>query len=124
KSSYLASDTKLATMPASMTIDSSVWLLGENGTIQKFTKGLQDSFAVKRYTQPISKTSLLYTDVDFESLYILDLTNKKIIVVNKDGTYKRQFDVKEFGDLISFSVDEKNKKMFVATEKTVFSFEF
>ncbi|OGH12120.1 MAG: hypothetical protein A2857_01040 [Candidatus Levybacteria bacterium RIFCSPHIGHO2_01_FULL_36_15] len=123
QSSYLINEVSLDN-PVSLSIDGSVWILEASGKIRKFTKGAEETFSIMGLTKKIGKNSIIYTDIDFGSIYVLDKDNQAIISIDKKGQYQNQWDLRSMGKINSFCVDEKNKKIFVSTTTQVFSFSF
>lgn len=124
KGSYFTKDTSLSASPVSMSIDSSIWVLGDNGKVYKFTKGQEDSFSIQGFSKSISKNSIIYTDTDFGNIYILDKDNRRIIVIKKDGTYQSSIEINSLKNISSFAVDEANKKIYILSDNKISSVDF
>ncbi|HRN96052.1 MAG TPA: hypothetical protein PLD54_01235 [Candidatus Levybacteria bacterium] len=126
-SSYSASNyftVAPATTPIAMTIDGSVFVLYDNGKVGKFTRGADDGFNLTGIQGIIGKKSMIYTEEDFSSLYIVDTGNQRLLVVAKNGEVKQEFSWDIFKNATDFAVDEKNKTVYVATSKDLYSFSF
>lgn len=123
KSSYFTEETIFQSQPISMTIDGAVWILNKDATILKFTKGKKDEFVTSGIITPFDSNGVIYTDIDYESLYILNKSSKTIAVVTKKGEYSKSYSFKDVDGIEYFSVDERNKKGYVANSKTVYSFD-
>jgi hypothetical protein len=105
---------------SSITIDGSIWILFKEGVIQKFTKGKTDSFAVLGLDKGLSGPTRIFTTVDFTNLYILDLGNSRIVVLDKNGTYKAQYQAAVIKTATDFEVSETNKKVFVLSSSKIY----
>jgi len=126
-SSYNESDylsNPLQSPPVSMTIDGSIYVLYDNGKIGKFTKGADDGFTLTGFQGTIGKKSYIYKEEDFSNLYILDTSNQRILVASSNGEVKQEFTWDIFKDAVDFSVDEKNKVIYIVTSQDLYSFSF
>lgn len=124
KSSYLTGGAKLSKKPLSLTIDSSIWVTFDDGTLAKFIKGKQEDFTLKSMPAPLGKSTTVTTDVDFDKLYLFDKDNQKIIVTDKAGVYVNQYELASIGKAEEISIDEKGRKIYViTTSNKLFSFD-
>jgi len=105
---------------SSITVDTSMWILMNDGVILKFTRGKPDSFTVNGLDEPLSKPSRIFTNTDTDNLYILDKGNSRIVVLNKNGDYQSQYKADILKDAIDFDVIEKGKKIFVLSKDKVY----
>lgn len=74
-----------------MMIDGSVWVLGSDNRILKFTRGVKDGFNLTGLTKPLSQTVAFYTNADLTNLYLLDKGNSRLVVVSKTGEYQKEY---------------------------------
>lgn len=123
KTSYIAADTRLV-HPVSLAIDGSLWILEQDGTIKKFTKGKPEPFSPKGLSVPLSKNSLIYTEPQFQNLYIVDRDSQKMFILNKTGEYQNQINLQSFGSFSSFSVDEELQTVYLLSSNKLYSFEW
>lgn len=90
KSSYIQSGATLDLEKAtSLAIDSSVYV-ANGGSILKFTRGAKEEFSPKL---PVSgvKLTKIFTDQNIEKVLALDKSKSTMFVLNKTGSYERQF---------------------------------
>lgn len=121
KADYITNNGNLGKKAVSFTIDGSLWILLDNGSIVKYTKGQKEDFQIKNLPKPLSALSLLYTDQDYNNLYILDTQNKIMTILSKTGELIRQTQLPSSKTIVSFAVDEPDKKIFLATGETITS---
>lgn len=119
KSNYLQETADLSKAVA-LTIDGSIWVLLKDGSILKFTKGKQDSFKISGLDKPFSSPSKIYTDKDIDNVYILDNGNSRIVVFNKEGIFKQQYQAPILKNATDFEVLEKEKKIFILSQGKVY----
>lgn len=122
-SSYFSEKPSFEANPISFSIDGSVWILEDNGSIVKFTKGKRETFEMKGLLAPFGANSQIYTDVDYANLYVLDVKNQRVVALSKKGEFQNQYEWNEFANANSFSIDEKNKKGYVIVNDTLNSFD-
>jgi hypothetical protein len=104
----------------SITIDGSIWILLKDGTIEKFTKGKADTFSVTGLDKGFSSPSRIYTTVDFSNIYVLDSGNSRIVVLDKTGTYKAQYQADVLRNATDFEVLETDKKVYALSSGKVY----
>lgn len=117
-------DGAIANTPLSLSIDSSIWVAEEGGVIQKFTKGKPDSLTLKGVSKPLGNNLLIYTDVDYANVYILDGGSARIVSIDKTGVFSAEYSNKIFQNAASFAVDEVSRRIFVISSNKLYSFDF
>ena len=93
-----------------LAIDGNIYI-ATNGTILKFNSGKKQDFTPS--VSGLSSTAKLYTQTDYQRLYILDSGNNKIIILNKDGSVYKNITSDKFNTLKDFTVDEKNSTIYI-----------
>ncbi len=95
-------------------IDGSVWVTNGNQVL-KYTRGKKEDFSIQGLVNTNSDFYNIYTTADIDNLYVVDHTNSAVLVVSKDGTYKKSYQSGEFAKLTSIMVDENAGKMYITT---------
>lgn len=116
-------DKIILNSPVGISIDSSIWIIEDSGKIRKFTKGKEDDFSLKGLVKPLGTGSLLYTDIDYVNIYLLDGKNGRVIQITKNGEVKNQFASKNLINTASFAVDEAGKKVYFVKDSKIYSFD-
>lgn len=109
---YLAKTIDLS-RAVSLAIDTSAWVLMDDGTIKKFTRGNPDDFSLQGLSQSFSHPTRILTNTDMANLYILDPQNSRIVVLRKTGSYETQYQTGILKNAIDLDVQEQDKKIFV-----------
>jgi len=104
----------------SIAIDGSIWILFKDGTIEKFTKGKADTFSISGLDKGFSNPTRIYTTVDFDNIYVLDSGNSRIVVLDKNGSYKAQYQADILKNASDFEVLEADKKVYVLSSGKVY----
>ena len=73
-----------------MAIDGDIWVL-TNDDILHFRRGVPEVFSITGLDVPFVEPVALYTDDDSERLYVLDRGNRRVVVLDKSGEYRKQY---------------------------------
>jgi hypothetical protein len=110
-----------------MAIDGFIYVLYADGTIRKFEAGVPVEFQITEIDKPFSRPAAIYTAPDdvAQYLYIADAGNHRVVQLNKDGRFVRQFkprdeDTVNFGTLRSIFVDELAGKLYLLNDHALY----
>lgn len=110
----------------SFTIDGAVYILSDDGSIQKIFRGEKQDFSFREMpSTPISGKNLkIFTSIDLDYLYILDPENERVLIFTKGekfATYKKQviYGVPDATDLV---VDSNGQKVNLITKDKIYEF--
>lgn len=106
----------------SIAIDGDIYILTTSGEIKKFVAGDEEVFSITGLDPTLSNPTELFTYTDVNYLYILEPTNKRVVVLDKTGKLIKQYTAAEWKNPTGMSVDEKNKTVYVLDSNTVYSF--
>jgi len=107
-----------------LAIDGSIYILQKNGLIYKYFKGKKVEEIKISLTEPLAGENKLFTEIDFQNLYVSDFKNKRLIVLNKQGEVINQYINDEFINLKDFWVTKDEKEAYLLCGKKVFKLEF
>lgn len=106
----------------SMVIDGFIWILLDNGQIVKLSGGLVEPFEIVGIDKPFGSSDGLSGDERSNNLYVMDKSNSRVVVINKDnGQYQTQYESEIINQSKYLYVDEPAKKMYLVTETKVFT---
>jgi hypothetical protein len=74
-----------------MAIDGDVWILNDNGTVQRYRAGTAIPFELEMLPTPLKNPVAIYTRPEADSIYIADAGNQRIVEFDKNGKFVRQF---------------------------------
>lgn len=118
---YLRGDSLDLEDAVSIAIDGSVWLLFNEGTIVKFTRGIKDPFTVSGLEKNFDGAEKLYTDKDLDNLYVLDKNNTRVVVINKDtGEYQAQYIWPGIAGAMDIFASETENKILLLTGERIY----
>lgn len=104
-----------------MVIDSSVWIGTTDGKILRFTQGKENPFIAKGVDPVFGSNLVVYTNDETNNLYVLDMENKRVVVLDKDGLYMSQYTWKSDIPFTNLVVSEKHGKILLLGNDKVYS---
>ncbi|RJR15740.1 hypothetical protein C4579_01525 [Candidatus Microgenomates bacterium] len=117
---YLLFDTLVNISSAQeMAIDGYVWVADQE-RILRFSQGGEDVWRITGLEMPLGKDLDIYSDEYTAHLYILDRTNKRVIVLDKDGTYLAQYHWEAPDEITDFVVSEVINKILLLSRGTIY----
>lgn len=111
------------TKALSWTIDGTVWVLLEKGEILKFTRGSPEGFSISGVSPSLSGATSIYTDENSKHLYVLEPGNKRVVALDKNGSYIAQYFSEKLSEAKDLYVSESEKKMIFLTKGVLYSIE-
>jgi|Napbiome12C3dose_1001474.scaffolds.fasta_scaffold00004_120 hypothetical protein len=122
KREYLSKDTSADFGNAlRMQIESSVYILKNDGEIVRYTRGDKDNFAYSGLDKGVKDPKSFFVSSDTENLYLLDSGNSRLLILTKTGTYKGQATGNKFATSSDLAVDEKGKKIYLLDGSKIYS---
>jgi hypothetical protein len=110
-----------------MAIDGFIYVLYADGTIRKFEGGTPVDFQVTEIDRPIDRAAAIYAAPDdvAQYIYVADAGNARVVQLNKDGRFVRQFKPRDeerfdFNTLRSLFVDELGGKLFLLNDRALY----
>ena len=107
----------------SIAIDSNVYVGTSNGQILKFLSGDLQTWGNTTIDPAPGVMSALWTSADVDRIVALDATNKRILVLDKNGGLVNQIVSSAFNQPSSLTVDSVAKKIYVSDGQKVLQFE-
>jgi hypothetical protein len=117
---YFVFDTLIDIQSAtSMAIDGTVWVV-DKGKILHFIQGKESEWKIVGLTELLGEKLAVFTDEATANIYVLDSQNRRVIVVDKTGTYLAQYQWKEPFEISDFVVSEVIKKILLLSRGTIY----
>jgi len=120
---YFTGDSPDFSEAAAIAIDGSIYVLHTNGTINKYTRGEEESFEITGLTTNFSSPTRILTSEDFDNIYILDRGNSRIVVLDKAGAFVNSYTAAVIKSAREFDVDEVGGKIYVLSGEKVYQIE-
>lgn len=104
-------------------IDGSVWVLSDPFNIQRLSLGSPLQFKPKGVSPDLTNAAAIYSDEEEKYLYVLDPSQKRVVVLDKTGEYRAQYLSDSLGEATGLVVSEKTAKAIILTGSKLYSIE-
>lgn len=104
-----------------MAIDGTVWVGTTTGNIMRFVQGQEQSFVPKGVSPSFGKDLLVFTSDEVKHIYVLDSTNKRVVMLDKDGTYISQYVWESALQPTQVVASETIKKIFLVADGKIYA---
>lgn len=121
RSNWLREETTIGTF-SSLAIDGRIYAI-ENGSVTKFSGGRRETITLDEVTPILENPTTLSVSPDLDFLYILDPSNKRLLVYNKNGKYLAQYTDAALDNLNGMTIDQKNRLVYFLAGKKIFRVE-
>ena len=88
-------------------VDGDMWISYSND-IMRFRRGAVLNYYIEGLLDPFSKIEAIYTQIESEYIYVLDRDNGRVVVLNKEGEYIKQYiweGIKAVSDMVVVEKD-------------------
>jgi hypothetical protein len=102
-------------------IDGSIWILTSSGKLLKFTLGNPQNFNFSGESPSLTSLDGFYTNEELKNVYILDKSQKRIVVFSKDAKFKSQYYSDAISETKDFMVSEEEAKIILLTGDKLYS---
>ena len=104
-------------------IDGVIYILYDDGDIDKFSLGNLVSFSIADVYPSYSSLTSFYTNEELKHLYLLDSEGGRVIVIDKEGKYKAQYLADGISGAKGLVVSEEEKIILLLTGEKLVSIE-
>jgi len=104
----------------SFSVDGDIWFSTSGGQIKKFTGGKESSFEIRGLEDPFSSSIKVFTNGNQENIYVLESDKNRVVVLSKEGEFKREIKSVSFSTVGSIAVSEELGKIFAVSGSIVF----
>ncbi|MCD4762032.1 hypothetical protein K8R32_03680 [bacterium] len=105
-----------------LSIDGHVYVLKKDATVLKLLRGTRQDFALEKIDPALEQPTRLFVSPDDKFIYILEPSTNRLVIFDKTGQFLIQYKFDNLSDLKDFSVDEKNKLVYLLNSNNVVSF--
>lgn len=96
-----------------LSIDGHVYILSSNGEVVKLLKGESIDFRLEAIDPPLSSPTKIYVSPEQKFLFILDPSQKRLVIYDKTGQFIGQYTSNSFNELKDFQVNEANNEIYL-----------
>lgn len=116
----MANSEKKPLDAASIAIDGNIWVLRNNGEIQRYFTGEYEESINLQVFPKLENPTKIYTRAQLPYLYILDAEHARVLVISKFGDIIRQYQSPDFQEATDFAVPPGGNSMFILKGTQVF----
>ncbi len=103
----------------SWSIDGSIWILTSDVDILKFTLGERQVFGISGVQPKLTAPLKIFTNEATRYLYVLEPKEKRVVVLDKNGSFKAQYISEKIKDAVDIAVFEEEKKIILLTPESL-----
>jgi hypothetical protein len=96
-----------------MAIDGDLYALKNNGEVRKWYRGEEQTFNLAPIDPILNSANAISLPENGDELFILDSTNKRIAIFDKNGEFREQITAEIFKNPTAMAVADKGKTIFV-----------
>jgi hypothetical protein len=108
-------------------IDGAIYILFKDGRLNKYQGGLPTEFNLTGLDKPFNSPVAVFTapDEEVQYVYVADASNQRVVQLEKDGRFVRQFKPRE-GEAVSFAnlqdifVDEIGGRLYILDSNNLY----
>jgi len=104
----------------SFSVDGDIWFSTSEGQIRKFSGGKESGLEIRGLEDPFSSSIKVFTNGNQENIYVLESDKNRIVVLSKEGEFKREIKSVSFSTVGSIAVSEKLNKIFAVSGSIIF----
>jgi len=107
----------------SLLIDGDIWLTSEDGQVYRMFKGRNQNFTIKDLNKDLGSDIEMYTETDWQKIYILDKQNSRLILLTKGGSVEKQLKNEKFSKCTDLNVNNNQTKAWLNCEDEIVEIE-
>ncbi|OIO20229.1 MAG: hypothetical protein COY69_00665 [Candidatus Magasanikbacteria bacterium CG_4_10_14_0_8_um_filter_32_14] len=106
----------------SIAIDGNVFVLTSDAKILHFYGGEEKVFAIQGVHPELQNPTKIWTYANSDYLYILEPTNRRVVLLDKDGNFIEQFTSSDWKNPNDMLVDQDNKIVYILDDNKIYKF--
>lgn len=93
----------------SIAVDGNIFTLHQDGSVKRLFKGVEAEYGLGPITPSLASAERIYASEELQYIYVVDPSNKRVVILTKDGQLVSQAYVEAAADLqdIAISADEE-----------------
>lgn len=99
----------------SLAIDGDIWLTDRVGKIVRMRSGQPQPFEISGLEKPFNSSITLYTRDNLDLLFIVEPSQNRLVILNKDGGFIREIVSSTFASVTSIVVSPDGQKLFAVS---------
>lgn len=103
-------------------VDGDVFVLKQSGELLKLVSGQKQDFSLSGIDPSLDKPTVVWTYNNVNNIYILEPTNKRLVVTDKNGKLVAQYTANEWKKPTGMVIDEADQTAFILDENKIYKF--
>ncbi|MBL8031802.1 MAG: hypothetical protein JNK33_05790, partial [Candidatus Doudnabacteria bacterium] len=103
----------------SIRVDGDVWLGTRSGEIVKLSLGERADFVVTGLSEPFASSLLIDTQPDWQNLYVLEPSARRVVVLSKEGTFLKEVKSASLASATQLIADEAGNRVLAVSGSVV-----
>jgi len=108
----------------SLAVDGDLFVLKKNGEIIKMAGGQKQDFNITGLDPTLDNPIQIWTYNGLQNIYILEPTNKRVILLDKEGKMINQYTSNSWENPTSMIVEEENKTIYILDSNKIYKFNY
>lgn len=104
----------------SLAVDGSVYILEKNGAVSQYFGGIKKETLQIKFKPFSGQFFKIQTNPEFQSIYLADKSEKRIIIAGKNGQLIKQYVNQEFSELTDFQISPDEKVILILADKKIY----
>jgi len=109
--------------PVSFSIDGSIYILLNNGRIDKYSRGKFDEIKFQPLEPNLSTATKIVAGLKSDKIYLLDSAHQRLVVYYKNGQLAKQYVAGQLTGVEDFAVDESNQTIYLIKNNKILKFD-
>lgn len=107
---------------ASLAVDGTIYTVSKGGTVTKWLQGNKvGDFVVNPIEPTLNQATAIFTNADMKLLYVLDPSEKRLILFTKTGVLKAQYVAAPFDSATGISVNQAETTAYLLSGTRIYS---
>lgn len=98
-------------------IDGTIWILSDPFNISRYSQGSPQAFRPQGVYPAIGNVTAIHSNEENTYIYLLDKEGGRVVVLEKNGNYKAQYESDQFKEGTGLIVSEKTSKVIILTKE-------
>jgi hypothetical protein len=96
-----------------LAVQTDIFILTREGKVRRFRNGVDVTLSLAGIDRPLQAPSGLYATAASDELYIADAGNKRVVVADREGVFRRQLVSNSITDLRAMAIDPAAGQLYV-----------
>jgi len=104
-----------------MAIDGDIWLAFSSGKVERYRRGVKENFVISGLPDPIKGLNSIFTNEDCEKVYLFEKGQTRVVAIDKEGKYVKQYSWPGMGQVTDLAVSESLGKIYLLSGSSIYA---